>query len=150
MKTVYIASPLRGDIPGNIERAKEYAKYAFECGAGIGAPARLVAWGEEERRSKRVFRAAARKRASEVRDDEVPHFYALVLNDNEPEERELGQNAGKTLLWFCDEVWVFGDILSSGMKAEIKTKQLNVRIRYFVRKNKLFGGTQLYEKKKGF
>jgi hypothetical protein len=117
MKKVYIVSPLGGDVPGNIERAKEYARYAFECGA---APV-------------------------------VPHFYALILDDAEPAQRELGLRAGKTLLWFCDAVWVFGDTLSPGMKAEIKlAKQLNISIRYFSRKNKLFGGSQFYEKKKGF
>ena len=81
----------------------------------------------------------------------VPHFYALILDDSKPEERELGLRAGKTLLWFCDEVWVFGSVFSAGMKAEIKlAKQLNITIRYFDRKNKLFGGSQFYEKKKGF
>ena len=115
MKTVYIASPLGGDVPGNLERAKEYAKYALECGT---APV-------------------------------VPHFYALILDDDEPEERELGLRAGKTLLRFCDEMWVFGGIISPGMKAEIElANQLNINTRYFDRKNNLYGGTQFYEKEK--
>lgn len=117
LKKVYICAPLGGDVIGNINRAKEYARFAFECGT---APV-------------------------------VPHFYALILNDAEPAHRELGLRAGKTLLWFCDEVWVFGNILSSGMKDEIRlAKQLNIRIRYFDRKNKIFGGTLVYEKKKCF
>jgi len=32
MKKVYIAAPLGGDVSDNIERAKKYAKFAFECG----------------------------------------------------------------------------------------------------------------------
>lgn len=117
LKKVYICAPLRGEISANIERSKEYAGYAFECGT---APV-------------------------------VPHFYALILDDTDPAQRELGLRAGKMLLWFCDEVWAFGDVLSDGMKAEIRlAKQLNIKVRYFSRKNKIFGGNSFYEKKKGF
>ena len=49
----------------------------------------------------------------------VPHFYALSLNDDIPKERELGRQAGMSLLWFCDEMWVFGDRITEGMQAEI-------------------------------
>ena len=49
----------------------------------------------------------------------VPHFYALCLNDDIPKERELGRQAGMSLLWFCDEMWVFGDRITEGMQAEI-------------------------------
>ena len=61
----------------------------------------------------------------------VPHFYALMLDDKNPEERKLRINAGLSLLWVCDEVWVFGDLITSGMSEEIKlAKSLNIRIRY--------------------
>ena len=73
MKKIYVCSPLGGDILGNIEKAKEYAKYVFECGA---TPV-------------------------------VPHFYALILNDNNPAEREIGLRAGKELLYFCDEMGIW-------------------------------------------
>lgn len=60
----------------------------------------------------------------------VPHFYALCLNDNIPEERELGRAAGMSLLWFCDELWIFGDEVTEGMAAEIRfCKSLNVKTR---------------------
>ena len=55
MKKVYICSPLGGDVSANLERAKQYARYVFSCGA---APV-------------------------------VPHFYALVLEDGNPEERQI-------------------------------------------------------------
>ncbi len=42
----------------------------------------------------------------------VPHFYALCLNDDIPSEREIGLSAGMSLLWFCDELWIFGDTKS--------------------------------------
>ena len=97
MKKVYICAPLGGNVEENIEKAKEYAKYALMCGA---VPV-------------------------------VPHFYALCLNDNIPEERILGMEAGMSLLWFCDELWVFGDVISDGMKREIHfCNSLNIKIRY--------------------
>lgn len=61
----------------------------------------------------------------------VPHFYALCLNDENPKEREIGLNAGLSLLWFCDELWVFGDRISEGMAKEINfAKNLNIRTCY--------------------
>lgn len=61
----------------------------------------------------------------------VPHFYAFILDDKNPDERKLGMSAGLSLLWMCDEVWVFGDCITSGMSDEIKfAKSLNIRIRY--------------------
>ena len=55
------------------------------------------------------------------------HFYALCLDDNNPQERALGMSAGMSLLWYCDETWVFGDVISKGMKEEIKFCE-NLRI----------------------
>lgn len=61
----------------------------------------------------------------------VPHFYALCLDDNNPKEREIGMAAGLNLLFFCDELWVFGDKITQGMQSEIDfCRNLNVRIRY--------------------
>lgn len=60
----------------------------------------------------------------------VPHFYALCLNDNIPKEREIGMAAGLSLLWFCDEMWIFGDEVTEGMKAEMQfCKSLNIPVR---------------------
>lgn len=60
----------------------------------------------------------------------VPHFYALCLNDDNPKEREIGMAAGLSLLWFCDEMWIFGDEVTEGMTAEIQfCKNLNVPTR---------------------
>ena len=60
----------------------------------------------------------------------VPHFYALCLDDNIPRERELGRQAGMSLLWFCDEMWVFGDRTTQGMQDEILfCKNMKIKIR---------------------
>ena len=45
----------------------------------------------------------------------TPHFYAMCLNDSKKEEREIGRSAGMSLVWFCDEMWIFGDVISEGM-----------------------------------
>ncbi|MHB8964094.1 MAG: DUF7768 domain-containing protein [Saccharofermentanales bacterium] len=93
MKKVYICSPLRGDAAGNIQKAKEYSRYAIkECGV---IPI-------------------------------TPHIYfTAFLDDTSPQERELGIQAGLELLRDCDEVWVFGDRLSEGMKQEIEFAHMN-------------------------
>lgn len=59
----------------------------------------------------------------------VPHFYALCLNDGDSKEREIGISAGLSLLWFCDEMWLFGDKTTSGMETEIQfCKNLNIPV----------------------
>lgn len=96
MKKVYICSPIGGNIKENLQKVKEYTRYALMCGT---APV-------------------------------VPHFYALCLNDNIPKEREIGMAAGLSLLWFCDEMWIFGDEVTESMKAEMLfCKSLNIPVR---------------------
>ena len=86
MKKVYICSPLRGDITGNIERAINYCKEA-----------------EEED----VLPIA-------------PHIYfTRFMDDTIPEKRERAMKMGIELLDMCDELWIYGDTISEGMRAEI-------------------------------
>lgn len=76
----------------------------------------------------------------------VPHFYALCLDDNKPKEHEIGTAAGLSLLWFCDEMWIFGDKVTKGMAAEIQCcKNLNVKTRKIREQEigKLIGGNCL-------
>ena len=61
----------------------------------------------------------------------VPHFYALILDDSNKEERNLGMNAGLSMLWVCDAVWAFGDEITESMKTEICfAEELNIKVRY--------------------
>ncbi len=54
----------------------------------------------------------------------APHlFYPDFLDDNIPEQREQGLKMGITALDRCDELWVFGSHISSGMKSEIAYAQ---------------------------
>jgi hypothetical protein len=85
MKKVYICAPLAGDVPANLERAKEYAKYALKCGT---APV-------------------------------VPHFYSLILDDDDPEQRSLGMKAGQA---FGNYEWRVLEV--SGDKALLITEDI--------------------------
>lgn len=59
-------------------------------------------------------------------------LYPQMLDDNVPAEREIGTMFGIALLEMCDEVWCFGNELSSGMEREIKeAKRLGKPIKYF-------------------
>ena len=51
----------------------------------------------------------------------VPHLHALVLDDNDPVQRELGRSLGLDQLLTSSDVWVFGNTLTQGMQAELKT-----------------------------
>lgn len=51
---------------------------------------------------------------------------------SEDTERDLGLFMGMVLLGKCDEVWVFGDRISDGMRAEINVaKKWKRKVRYF-------------------
>ena len=79
----------------------------------------------------------------------VPHFYALCLDDNNQEERDIGLAAGLGMLWFCDELWVFGQKITEGMKSELQfCKHLNIKTRFVSEKEirKMIGG-KAYEQK---
>ena len=76
----------------------------------------------------------------------VPHFYAECLDDNDPKDREIGLAAGLSLLWFCDELWLFGDDVTDSMKNELQfCKNLNIRIRKITENEiqKVIGGNRL-------
>lgn len=73
----------------------------------------------------------------------VPHFYALCLDDDNPDERKIGMAAGRSLLWFCDELWLFGDEITEGMSAELQyCRHLNLKTRKVREEeiNKVLGG----------
>ena len=63
----------------------------------------------------------------------VPHLlYPQFMDDGSPAERELALFMGIVLLTKCEQVWVFGSVISSGMRAEIeKAEKKNIPVRYF-------------------
>jgi hypothetical protein len=51
----------------------------------------------------------------------APHLlFTRFLDDMKPEERKLGCGMGLEMLEKCDELWVCGQRISSGMAAEIE------------------------------
>lgn len=63
----------------------------------------------------------------------APHLHnTQFLADGISEEREAGIRMGLEILKKCDELWVFGSLISSGMENELRAaRQLNKPIRYF-------------------
>lgn len=63
----------------------------------------------------------------------TPHIYfTQFMDDNIPEERNIAIFMNWVLMSKCAELWVFGNTISSGMKAEIdRAKRKRMRIRYF-------------------
>lgn len=63
----------------------------------------------------------------------APHLlYPQFMDDTVPAERSLALFMGMVLLSKCDQVWVFGKVISAGMKAEIeKAEKKKIPIRYF-------------------
>jgi hypothetical protein len=92
MRVVYIAHPIKGDVQGNLRK--------------IEAIGRQINMEEP---------------------DTLPfaHYYfdCSTLDDNVPEERERGIRNGLELLrrGFIDELRLYGDRISEGMKREILT-----------------------------
>lgn len=51
----------------------------------------------------------------------APHLlFPQFLDDTNPDEREQGIEMGLDLLNRCQELWAFGETISTGMKAEIQ------------------------------
>ena len=58
-------------------------------------------------------------------------LFPQFLDDSDPKDRELGQEAGLELLEVCDELWYFGDSVSQGMVREIcAAKEMGISVRY--------------------
>jgi hypothetical protein len=59
-------------------------------------------------------------------------LYPQFMDDGNPEERKLGLFFGNILMDKCDEVWIFGAELSSGMKAEYgRATRKGYKVRWF-------------------
>lgn len=63
----------------------------------------------------------------------APHlFFPQFLKDNRPEERILGITLGVELMKSCDEVWIFGSTISTGMAYELEqVKKLGIPVRLY-------------------
>lgn len=79
----------------------------------------------------------------------TPYLYSLILNYGRKEERKLGIESGLSLLWLCNEVWVFGDEITNEMREELKLAEtLHIKIKRISKRTlKKIGGKNEYDKK---
>ena len=63
----------------------------------------------------------------------APHLlYPQFMDDTDKEQRKLGLSFALALLGKCDELWVFGENISEGMRGEIeRAEKRGIPIRYF-------------------
>lgn len=60
----------------------------------------------------------------------APHFYQLCMPENTKDRKEAIRSASRSLMWNCDEVWVFGNERTENMAAELDfCKTLNLKTR---------------------
>lgn len=104
MRTVFVCSPYRAVGPDKKNKMKNNIDVA-----------------------KRV----CRKATLEGYQVACPHlFYSQFLDDDIPNEREIGINAGLSLLELSDEIWVVGNRITEGMSREIaKAGELGIPIK---------------------
>lgn len=91
MKIIYIAHPISGDIEGNLYKIRKIVREICLTNADV------VPF--------------------------VPYYVDIVsLDDNNPIERQRGIENDKEIFQrgIIDEVWIYGDKISNGMKAEIQ------------------------------
>ena len=71
------------------------------------------------KRNLQFARQACRYAISEEMTPFCPHLlYTQMLDDSDPEERQLGIDLGNRMLRLCDELWLCGDRISPGMAGE--------------------------------
>ena len=114
------------------EKHKKHKKIVFICSPFAGDIE------GNTRRARRYGRFAVTEKAVPV----IPHLmYPQFLEEDDPEERQLGIDMGLILLSKCHELWVFGNRISSGMSVEVaRAKRWNIPIRYFTTECKETGG----------
>ena len=63
----------------------------------------------------------------------TPHLmYPRFLEDKDTKERDAGLQMGLILLDYCNEIWVFGQKISNGMRREIAFAESHgILMRYF-------------------
>jgi len=66
----------------------------------------------------------------------APHLHnPNFLFEDIPEEREAGIALGIEILKRCNQLWLFGDKLTGGMRLELEAaQQMKIQVRYFTDK----------------
>lgn len=48
----------------------------------------------------------------------APHFYLQAILPDTEANAEIIRSAARSLLWYCDEMWVFGDEITETMASD--------------------------------
>ena len=103
------------------EKAARYRPLVYICSPFSGDISRNI------ERAKKYSRYAVDSKAIPI----APHLLFPQFMDDDT-ERELALFMDMVLLGKCEELWVFGELVTEGMSAEIaKAKRKNMKIRYF-------------------
>ena len=103
------------------EKAARYRPLVYICSPFSGDISGNI------ERAKKYSRYAVDSKAIPI----APHLlFPQFMSDDA--ERELALFMDMVLLGKCEELWVFGELVTEGMSAEIaKAKRKNMKIRYF-------------------
>ncbi|NCB78292.1 MAG: hypothetical protein EOM03_03085 [Clostridia bacterium] len=120
--------PTAAEALANIQNSEKQALRAFRPIVYICSP-----YSGDVERNVAAARRYCRFAVDQGYIPIAPHLlFPQFLDDNRPDERELGLFFGNALMSKCAEVWVFGSRISAGMEAEIKrAKWKDYRLRYF-------------------
>lgn len=103
------------------EKAARYRPLVYICSPFSGDISGNI------ERTKKYSRYAVDRKAIPI----APHLLFPQFMDDDA-ERELALFMDMVLLGKCEEIWVFGELVTEGMSAEIaKAKRKNMKIRYF-------------------
>lgn len=103
------------------EKAARYRPLVYICSPFSGDISGNI------ERAKKYSRYAVDSKAIPI----APHLLFPQFMDDDA-EREIALFMDMVLLGKCEELWVFGELVSEGMSAEIaKAKRKNMKIRYF-------------------
>ena len=89
-------------------------RYIYVCAPYRGDPIQLI-------ENIKKTRKRCRDIIAEGHIPVAPQLYCpQFLDEQNPDEREIGLNIGLQALKYCDEIRVYGDTITEGMKGEIE------------------------------
>ena len=93
-------------------------------------------FSDKVKRNKRKARKYCRFALEQHTIPFAPHLlFPQFMDDNNPEERQTAMSMNMVMLGKCEQLWVFGENYSNGMKEELrKAKERKKKIRYFTEK----------------
>ena len=133
MPLVYICSPFRGDVEGNMRNARKYCAFALSRHA---LPIATHLLFPQFMGTKETPQTREMVSEGEQSEPGVPR-----TAQSAPQARNAGrlilphgatQRMAFILLTRCNELWYFGDTVSEGMKKEIsRARWRNIPVRHF-------------------